>query len=136
EYSTLPNSIVLKRAGISSMYTILKQRCLHWFGHVVRMDDGRIPKDLLYDELVQRNCPRGRPQLRYKDICKRDLKVLGMNLNRWETLTSNRTVLRQKIMVYINLKRHLSNRQRKRGRHGNNETRGLGKKENTSVPSV
>ncbi|KAJ7304314.1 hypothetical protein JRQ81_011860 [Phrynocephalus forsythii] len=31
----------------------------------------------------------------HKDICKRDLKALGMDLNSWETLTSDRTVWRQ-----------------------------------------
>ena len=51
------------------------------------------PKDLLCGELVQGNCPRGRPQLWYKDICKWDLKVLGMD--RWETLTSERAAWRQ-----------------------------------------
>ena len=77
------------------MYTLLKQRRLRWLGHFVRMADGRIPKDLLYGELVQGSRPRGRPQLRYKDICKRDLKALGMDLNRWETLTSERSAWRQ-----------------------------------------
>ena len=73
------------------MYTLLKQHCLCWLGQVVRMADGRIPKDLLYGDLeLGGNCPRGRPQLRYKDICKRDLKALGMDLNRWETLISER----------------------------------------------
>ena len=76
-----------ERAGIFSMYTLLKQRRLRWLGHVVRMADGQIPKDLLYGELVQGHRPRGRPQLRYKDICKRDLKALGMDLHRWETRT-------------------------------------------------
>ena len=59
------------------------------------MADGRIPKDLLYGELVQGNRPRGRPQLQYKDICKADLKALGIDLNRWEILTSERSTWRQ-----------------------------------------
>ena len=54
------------------------------------MPDSQIPKDLLYGELVQGKRPRGRPQLRYKDICKRDLKALGMALIRWETLSVQR----------------------------------------------
>ena len=49
----------------------------------------------MYGELVQGNCPRGRPQLRYKDICKQDLKALGMGFNRWETLASEHSAWRQ-----------------------------------------
>ena len=60
------------------MFTLLKQRRMRWLGHVVRMDDGWIPKDLLYGELVQGKRPTGRPQLRFKDLCKRDLKALNM----------------------------------------------------------
>ena len=78
------------------MYTLLKQRCLCWLVHVVRMVDGRIPKDLLYGQLVQGNHPRGRPQLQYK-ICKRNLKALGMDLDRWETLKSERSAWRQAV---------------------------------------
>ncbi|KAJ7316181.1 hypothetical protein JRQ81_002343 [Phrynocephalus forsythii] len=72
----VPNSIVLNRAGIPSMYTLLKQRRLRWLGNVVRMDDGQIPKDLLYGELMKGKRPRGRPQLRYKDIYLTSLGVL------------------------------------------------------------
>ena len=79
------------------MYILLKQRHLCWLGHIVRMADDRIPEDFLYGELVQGKHPRGRPQLRYKDICKWDLKALGMDLNRWETLTSERSAWRQAV---------------------------------------
>ena len=76
-----------------SMYTLLKQHCLRWLGHVVRMADGQIPKDVLYGELVQGNRRRGQ----YKDICKWDLKVLGMDLKRWKTLTSECSAWRQAV---------------------------------------
>ena len=33
--------------------------------------------------------------MQYKDICKWDLKALEMDLNRWETLTSERSAWRQ-----------------------------------------
>ena len=91
----VPNNAVLGRAEIRSMYTLLKQRRLRWLGHVVRMDDGRIPKDLFYGELAQGKCPTGRPQLCYKGVCKRDLKALGIDSNRWETLASNHSAWRQ-----------------------------------------
>ena len=59
------NNSILERAGIPSMYTLLKQRHMRWLGHVVHMDVGRIPKDLLYCELAQGKRPTGRSQLRY-----------------------------------------------------------------------
>ncbi|XP_063595337.1 uncharacterized protein LOC134772300 [Penaeus indicus] len=44
----VPNTEVLSRVGLPSMYTLLRRRRLRWLGHVHRMPDGRIPKDLLY----------------------------------------------------------------------------------------
>ena len=80
----VPNKTVLERAGCTSMFTLLKQRRMRWLGHVVRMDDGHIPKDLLYGELVQGKRPTSRPQMRFKDVCKRDLKALNIDQNNWE----------------------------------------------------
>ena len=88
------NSAVLERAGVSSMFTLLKQRRLRWLGHVSRMDDGRIPKDLLYGELASGKRPTGRPQLRLKDVCKRDLKALAINPNGWEAAAADRDTWR------------------------------------------
>ncbi|XP_069191051.1 uncharacterized protein [Procambarus clarkii] len=47
------NNSVLGRARILSMYLRLKLRRMRWLGHVVRMGDDRIPKDLLYGEMTQ-----------------------------------------------------------------------------------
>ena len=55
--------------------------------NVVKMEDGRIAKDLLYVELTECSRPSGRPKLRYKDVCKRDLIALNINLNTWEAKT-------------------------------------------------
>ena len=59
-----------------SMIAILAQKRLSWLGHVCRLKEGRIPKHILYGELASGRRPSGRPTLRYKDTCTRDLKVL------------------------------------------------------------
>ena len=51
---------------------MLRQRRLRWLGHVRRMEDGRIPKYILYGELALGRRTTGRPHLRYKDVCLRD----------------------------------------------------------------
>ena len=56
------NKLVLEKAGIPSLYTLLKQRRMRWLGHVTRMEDGCIPKDLLYGELATGKIPAGQPQ--------------------------------------------------------------------------
>ena len=38
------------------MFTMVSQRRLRWLGHVRRMEDGRIPKDIFYGELIGGVC--------------------------------------------------------------------------------
>ena len=80
------NADVLFRAGLHSMYTLLRQRRRQWLGHVRRMEDGRIPKDNNMVSCIWGGEPpaaltcyikmsawgrrtTGRPRLRYKDVC-------------------------------------------------------------------
>ena len=91
------NTSVLNRAMVPSMHSLLKQRRLRWLGHVVRMEDGRIPKDLLYGELTQGTRPTGRPKLRFKDVCKRDLKTLEIDVDTWEVTASDRLAWRRAV---------------------------------------
>ena len=46
----IPNTEVLKRAQITNIEAYLIKAQLRWTGHVLRMEDGRLPKDLLYGE--------------------------------------------------------------------------------------
>lgn len=46
------NKVVLVRAGAISMFALLKKRRLRWLSHVIRMHDGRIPKDILFGKLA------------------------------------------------------------------------------------
>ena len=91
----VPNNEVLSRAGIPSTYTLLRQRCLRWLGHTHRMADRRIPKDLLYGELATGARSRGQPKLRFKDVCKRDMKACNINTETWEASADDRTTWKQ-----------------------------------------
>ena len=77
----ITNEEVLRRTGLTTMYFTLSQRRLRWLGNILRMGDERI---LLYSELVDGRRKRGRPTLRLKDVCKRDLKNLNACTEKWE----------------------------------------------------
>ena len=77
-----------KCRGTSIYYKFLRQRRLRWLVH--RMQDCRIPKDLLYCELAKGGRDRGRPLLRHRDVFKRELKALDIDVSSWETIASDR----------------------------------------------
>ena len=83
------------------MYTLPRQSRLRWLGHIHRMEDGRIPKDLLYGELATWYRDKGRTQLRYKDVCKQDMKALNMDYNNWEALAANRAAWKQELSASL-----------------------------------
>ena len=87
----LTNADVLSRVGLPRMYTLLRQRRLRWLGHVRRMDDGCIPKYILYDELALWRRTTGSPHMRYKDVCVRDMKAVDIDTMSWEGLAAGRT---------------------------------------------
>ena len=95
------NADVLSRAGLPTMYTLLRQRRLRWLGHVRRMEDGRIPKDILYGELAFGRRSTRRPHLRYKDVCVRDMKAVDIDTMSWEGLASDRTKWRSALKQHL-----------------------------------
>ena len=92
---------VLSRAGLPTMYTMLRQRRLRWLGHVRRMEDGRITKYILYGELALGRRPTGRPHLRYKDVCVRDMKAVDIDTMSWEGLAADRTKWRSALTQHL-----------------------------------
>nr|VZI37745.1 unnamed protein product [Spirometra erinaceieuropaei] len=72
----IPDTEVLERTGILSIYAILRQMQLRWSGHLVRMDDERLPKRLFYGDVATGSCRQGGHIRRYKDILKSSLKSL------------------------------------------------------------
>ena len=95
------NTDILSCTGLPTMYTLMRKHWLYWLGHVCHMEDGWIPIDVLYGELTSGQRSIGCPQLRYKNVCKRDMKALNININSWEDLATNHTSWRS--MLHIQL---------------------------------
>ena len=62
-----------------------------WLGHVRRMEDGRIPQDILVGEQALGKRTIGRPHLRYKDVCVIDMKAIDIATVSWEGIAADRT---------------------------------------------
>ena len=87
----ITNQEVLSRCGISGIETFLMKSQLRWAGHVIRMDDSRLPKTILYGQLANAKRPEGRPLLRYKDKLKANLSSLKISsTSSWEQLAAER----------------------------------------------
>ena len=56
---------------------------------------------MLYSELVDGTRKRGLPTLRFKDVCKRELKSLNFGTDKWEELVNDRDKWRSSIYSVI-----------------------------------
>ena len=65
------------------------------------MEDGHIPKDILYGELAVGRRTTDRPHLRYKDVCIRDMKAVDIDTMSWEGLAADRTEWRSALKQHL-----------------------------------
>ncbi|BHF85829.1 hypothetical protein SprV_1002900200 [Sparganum proliferum] len=77
----IPDTDVLERTRILSNYTMLRQMHLCWNGHLVRMDDERLPKRLFYGD----------------DTLKSSPKRLQINPTNWKELALDRPTWRRTV---------------------------------------
>nr|VZI27468.1 unnamed protein product [Spirometra erinaceieuropaei] len=93
----IPDTDVLERTGILSIYSMLRQMQLRWSGHLVRMDDERLPKRLFYGDVATGSRRQGGQIRRYKDTLKSSLKRLQINPTNWEELARDRPTWRRTV---------------------------------------
>ncbi|BHF71316.1 hypothetical protein SprV_0401437200 [Sparganum proliferum] len=86
----LTDTDALERTGILSVYAMLRQLQLRWSGHLVRMDDERLPKRLFYGDVATGSCCQGGQIRRYKDTLESSMKRLQINPATWEDLARDR----------------------------------------------
>jgi hypothetical protein len=66
----------------------IRIRRLRWAGHIIRMEEERIPKRVLNGNFHTTR-PVGRPRTRWADVVQRDaLQLLG--IRRWRSKAANR----------------------------------------------
>ncbi len=100
----IPDTEVLQRAEMESVFAMLKCSQLRWAGHVCRMSDERLPKRLFYGELKEGKCSQGGQRKRYKDCLKASLKCCNISPDSWEDLAQEhsawRTLVRSRVSGY------------------------------------
>ena len=93
----IPDTEVLERAKLPSAITIMRKAQTRWAGHVSRMSDSRIPKQLFYGELRHGERSVGGQRKRYKDTLKVYLKDFNIDVDSWESSASDRPAWRSLI---------------------------------------
>ena len=95
--SKIPDTQVLETADVLSIEAVIHRHRLRWTGHLIRMKDNRIPKQMLYGELVNGKRPQQKPRLRFKDCVKASLKDCVINDTYWESSACHRSRWRRQI---------------------------------------
>nr|VZI24620.1 unnamed protein product [Spirometra erinaceieuropaei] len=93
----IPDTEVLERTGMLSIYAMLRQMQLRWSGHLVRMDDERLPKRLFYGDVATGSRRQGGQIRRYKDTLKSSLKRRQINQTNLEELARDRPTWRRTV---------------------------------------
>ena len=93
----ITNTEVLRRADLYGIEAYVKKNQLRWAGHIVRMADSRLPKQIFFSELCQGERSRGRPTLRFKDTLKASLKCFNIDDTSWQALATDRNAWRAAI---------------------------------------
>ena len=75
----------------------MRKAQIRWAGHVSRMADSRIPKQLFYGQLKNGQRKIGAPRKRYKDYFKSKLKDFNIDITAWEKAASNKPAWRRLI---------------------------------------
>ena len=82
---------VLEKAGLPSIPSMVMKSCFRWVCHNVRIDDGRLPRQLFYGEMWEGKRSALKPKKTFKDTIKYYLKQSGLSVDHYEEMASDRS---------------------------------------------
>ena len=95
--SFIPDTEVFENSNIPSIENLIIKSQLKLSGHLVRMDDIRIPKQHFYGEISIGRRKQCKPKMRFKDRLKNNLKLSKMYVDNWEIDAVGRSQWRNKV---------------------------------------
>lgn len=128
------NEDVLTQAGCRSITELVADAHLRWLGHVNRLDDHRLPKQVLFGQLNDRPRKPGGPRKRLKDCLKVTMKACGVDIKSWESSSKDRGTWRSTIQAGTRAAR--KEKLNRRGNPSMNRRGNPSKKAISSVTSV
>ena len=90
----ITNQQIRDRTQCDTIENILARNQLRWLGHVCRMSEERLPKQMLYGDLVSGQRHHGGQVKSFKDVIHCILKKADIQ-NTWETLCRDRGTWRR-----------------------------------------
>jgi len=91
----IPHTDLLNRVGLVSIECMLLQSQLRWAGHVLRMPDNRLPRQVMYGQLTRGTRTVGAPKKRWKDTLAMSLRSFSIEPHRFEEAAGDRGSWRQ-----------------------------------------
>ena len=88
------NEEVRAKTGQCEVAELVTRSRLRWLGHVARMEEGRLPVQLLYGSMEGKG-RRGKPVGRWKDMIERDLKK--RKVESWYKIVQDRAEWRRRV---------------------------------------
>ena len=95
-FDKIRNTEIRNRAKIERIETLLRRRRLRWLGHIQKMENSRLPKQLVVSKIKEGKRLHGKQKQRWHDVVNADLKSLDM-VSTWRKKALNRNLWRREI---------------------------------------
>ena len=91
---TVTNQEVLHHSSMPGVEVLIMKAQLRWTGHVMRMEDNRLPRQIFCSELACGTRRQDGQTKRYKDSLKNSQRACDIPIKAWDHLAADRSAWR------------------------------------------